>query len=148
MMTSKQKHWWIKTYDWLKIYDNWRDAPWDADRWPNFSPWELRSRGDGKLVIDEDALDALQSLRTELGKPVQINSAYRSLEHNANVGGAKYSMHMLGIAFDVSLIGQDRAQLTALAEKHGFNGIGQYRNFIHMDTRPWKARWDKRWRGK
>lgn len=61
-----------------------------------FQPRRNRLRGDGKLLVNEDALDRLQALRNALGKPMIINSAYRSPEHNRRVGGAKASQHLEG----------------------------------------------------
>jgi len=148
MMTPQRKRWWLKQFEALEVYDDWRDFEWQKQRWANFSPWEFYSKGDGKLAIDEYALDCLQALRTEIGKPIQINSAFRSVAYNRRIGGSKWSMHKLAIAFDINLHGHDRKDLTEAAIANGFNGIGQYRTFIHIDTRPWIARWDQRWRGK
>ena len=78
----------------MTFYSHWRDVPAAAWRWPNFSPAEIACRGTGKLLVNEAALDALQALRTRLGKPLIIRSAYRSPEHNRAVGGAKASKHM------------------------------------------------------
>ena len=78
----------------MTFYAHWRDVPAAAWRWPNFSPAEIACRGTGKLLVDDAALDALQALRTRLGKPLIIRSGYRSPEHNRAVGGAKASKHM------------------------------------------------------
>ena len=43
-------------------------------------------------------LDKLQALRDRLGKPLIVRSAYRSPEHNRDVGGAQRSKHMIGAA--------------------------------------------------
>ena len=72
-------------------------------RWPNFSPAEIACRGTGKLLINEPALDKLQSLRDRLGDPLIVRSAYRSPEHNRAVGGAPRSKHMDGAAFDITM---------------------------------------------
>lgn len=44
--------------------------------------------GHGKLLVNAPALDKLQALHDQLGKPVIVRSAYRSPEHNRAVGGA------------------------------------------------------------
>ena len=67
------------------FYDHWRDVPESAWRWPNFSPAEIDCRGTGKLLINEPALDKLQTLRDRLGRPLIVRSAYRSPEHNRTV---------------------------------------------------------------
>ena len=47
----------------------------------------------------------LQYLRGEIGKPIKVNSAYRSPEHNAKVGGVPKSQHLLGKAADIVVNG-------------------------------------------
>lgn len=43
----------------------------------------------------------LEAFRALINKPVSINSAYRSPEVNASVGGSKTSQHCLGQAADI-----------------------------------------------
>lgn len=126
------------------IYEHWSDYPLDRWRWPNFSPQEMACRGTGRLLIHEPSMDALQRLRSRLRKPFTVNSAYRSPEHNRHVGGAKHSLHMQGIAFDISMANHDPAAFIAAAEEEGFTGIGTYpaNGFIHIDTGE-PRRWGK-----
>ena len=125
------------------IYKSWKDFPKSEWRWPSFSPEELACRGTGKLLIVPQAMDKLQLLRTKLGKPMIINSGYRSPEHNKAVGGAKGSMHMQGIAFDVRMDNHNPDTYIAAALAVGFNGIGTYpkQNFVHVDARQDRAAW-------
>ena len=41
------------------IYRHWKDFPTSKWRWPNFSPQEMASKGEGELLIDEQAMDKL-----------------------------------------------------------------------------------------
>jgi hypothetical protein len=109
----------------------------DEWRWPNFSPEELACRGTGKLAIDKHSMDMLQELRNRLGKPIILNSAYRSPEHNRRVGGAKQSFHLKAMAYDCRQDNQDPQEFIHLAKAVGFNGIGQYadKGFTHIDSR-------------
>ena len=66
-------------------YADWRDVPEKLWRWPNFSPEEIACRGDGKIQINEVALDKLQALRDQLGVPLIVHSAYRSPDYNRQV---------------------------------------------------------------
>lgn len=116
------------------FYAHWRDAPVETWQWPNFSPEELACRGTGKLLIHEGSLDMLQELRTKLGKPLYINSAYRSPEYNEAIGGAAQSQHLVGRAFDVSLRNINPGVLCIRAERIGFTGFGEYSDFLHIDT--------------
>ena len=43
----------------------------------------------------------LQVLREKLGKPIKINSAFRTKSHNKAVGGAKNSQHLVAKAADI-----------------------------------------------
>lgn len=128
----------------LPIYKTATDYPWDAKRWPNFKPEEFDCKGTGRMAIDPEALDKLQKLRNVIGKPFRVVSAYRSPEHNAAVGGAEYSQHMYGRAFDISMNGINQEAFVRAAINCGFDGIGTYKTFTHVDTRGEKARWDER----
>lgn len=130
----------------MRIYDNYNMYPMDNWRWPSFTPQEMACRGDGMLAIDEDAMDRLQALRNRLGRPLIVNSAYRSPTYNARIGGAPASMHMQAKAFDISMTNHDPAIFEAAARAVGFTGFGFYQrnNFIHIDTGP-ARQWGERW---
>lgn len=130
-------------------YAHFDDFPRNEWKWSDFTPREMRSKSDNKLMIDPDSMDKLQALRTMIKKPMRITSAYRSPAHNKKVGGAKSSMHLLAKAFDVQMQGHDPAQFEAAARLCGFTGFGFYEdsNFIHVDTgrpREWGQRWFNR----
>ena len=127
-------------------YASWELVPPSVWCWPNFRPRELACKGSGKLFIQRRALDALQALRRDVGKPLVIASAYRSPEHNAAVNGAKDSRHMRGDAFDVVMVGHDPAAFAVAAKRAGFTGFGYYPDatppFLHIDMgapRGWGA---------
>jgi hypothetical protein len=126
-----------------KLYAHWRDVPAHEWHWKDFSPEEIACRGTGELLVDTDALDKLQALRTKLGRPMIINSGYRSLKHNTAVDGAKSSKHMEGIAFDCRMDNQNPQEYMAAARSVGFNGIGEYPElgFCHVDARKTPANW-------
>jgi zinc D-Ala-D-Ala carboxypeptidase len=120
-----------------KHYKHWKDVPASEWRWPNFKPSEIACKGDGSLIVHEEALDKLQALRTRLGRPLRINSAYRSPAYNARIeGSSKASKHMEGRAFDVALVGVTREELAAAARAVGLVGVGHYASFLHLDTGP------------
>ena len=115
--------------------------------WPaiHFQPSELACKGSGALMVDEIALDRLDRLRDLWGKPLVINSGYRSPAHNRKVDGAKNSQHLYGRAFDISTFGwsdEDYDALYELAKDVGFTGFGFYADFLHVDTGP-----AREWRG-
>lgn len=102
--------------------------------------------GCGYDVPSTELVAKLEYLRELAGNtPLTINSGCRCGEHNEEVGGSKKSQHTLGNAADVKCpkhLSID--EFAALAEKAGFDGIGKYRAFIHVDVRGKKARWDYR----
>jgi zinc D-Ala-D-Ala carboxypeptidase len=126
------------------FFQHHRDVPARIWKWPNFTPAEIASPGDGSILIHFDAMDRLQTMREIIGKPLIINSAYRDPIHNAKVGGAPLSEHKFGKAFDVSSRGHDRMALVAAAKEAGFTGIGYYNTWLHVDTGR-KRQWGKVW---
>ena len=126
-------------------YHHHRLVPADEWLWPDFSPAEMACKGTGRIMVDIDAMTRLQRLRTRLGKPMLITSAYRSPEHNAKVGGAKGSYHLKGVAFDVQIANHDPVEFEKAARAEGFKGFGYYpkSGFMHIDTGPARTWGDK-----
>lgn len=124
-------------------YKHFRDV--SPSDWPyrHFSPREIACKGTGQLLVNDDALRKLDALRTRLGKPIILTSAYRSPEHNGRVGGAKFSKHMQGIAFDVRMDNHDPHEFEDAARLSGFTAFGHYpaNGFMHIDTREDPASW-------
>ena len=115
-------------------YKKWSEVP--TRVWPCkfFKPNEISCKGTGSILINTEALMALDELRKNIGAPIYLSSAYRSPYHNASVGGAPRSSHLFGHAFDVELRGMDKTKLRAEAESAGFRGFGmRYRTFMHVD---------------
>lgn len=82
----------------------------------------------------------LQVLRDLLGKPIIINSGYRSKAHNQAVGGASQSQHLNGMAADIVVSGMPAPAVQAFL-KHWSGGMGCYQHYTHLDIRPAQARW-------
>lgn len=53
----------------------------------------------------------LEQVRATLGKPIKINSAYRSPDVNKAVGGSKTSQHCFGCAADIRVNGMTPDQV-------------------------------------
>jgi uncharacterized protein YcbK (DUF882 family) len=90
-----------------------------------------------KSGVQDTYLQAIQELRTRVGKPFYINSGYRCSEHNHHIGGVDNSYHVKGLAADVSIRGWgglDKHTLLSQAFDL-FNGVGIYKTFIHLDLR-------------
>ena len=90
----------------------------------------------------------LDVLREHLGKPIHINSGYRSQSHNAAVGGVQNSQHLTASAADISVKGMSTNQIKQAIEnlidsgKMKQGGVGFYSTWIHYDIRGKKARWN------
>jgi uncharacterized protein YcbK (DUF882 family) len=90
----------------------------------------------------------LQILRDYIGRPITINSAYRSPEYNATIPNAsKYSQHQYGKAADIVVESLKPAEVKAIIEdliEMGLmlqGGLSAYDTFTHYDIRKKRARW-------
>ena len=129
----------------IRTFRHFRDVPETLWRWPNFTPAEIACRGTGQIKLHPEALDKLQTLREQFGKPLIVRSAYRSPEHNRAVGGAKASKHMDGTAFDIAMSNHDPMKFAEAARAVGFLGFGTYprSGFMHIDLGP-ARQWGER----
>ena len=91
--------------------------------------------------MDKTFLLKLDKARERAGIPFVINSAYRSPEHNAKIGGKPNSSHLKGLAVDISVTNsrQRFIVLNALLEV-GFTRIGIADTFIHVDLDKGKSK--------
>ena len=116
----------------------------------NLKEFECNDETQAVKVMPElvERLETLRELVSDhLGSDTAliINSGYRTPTYNRKIGGAKKSQHMEGTAADVSLPdGMSADNMAALAEQAGFDGIGKYNTFVHVDVRGYNARWDNR----
>lgn len=118
---------------------------------PDFKVRELRCRdGTDTVMVDEALTVVLQCIREHFGKAVTITSGYRTAAHNAAVGGAKSSQHLLGRAADIRVQGVSVEDVASYAESlmPDWGGVGRYpvkagrtTGWVHVDTRADKARW-------
>jgi len=97
--------------------------------------------GSYQVSIKSDLLYKLQQLRELAGQPVIITSGYRNDAYNKKVGGSPTSRHLRGKAVDIQIPGFIPQQVAQLAEQVGFNGLGVYSTFTHVDVRKVPARW-------
>ena len=68
----------------------------------NFSRSEFECKcGCGEAEVSPLLIEKLHRIRDYTGEPVRITSGGRCETHNAAVGGAKNSQHLLGLAADI-----------------------------------------------
>lgn len=109
----------------------------------NFMASEIHCQGVGcctESVISKRIMDLAQAIRDDLGEPLCIGTAggsgYRCKAHNAAVGGAGNSLHMISDAVDLHY--RDPAKLKAVVLRHLADGeVGLYKWGCHV------GRWDR-----
>lgn len=87
--------------------------------------------------LSRETQKAFELAQVYYGAPIFITSAYRSKEHNKEVGGAINSQHLFGRAIDVRLPTTEaqRVKLVWALTISGFTSIGWYSTHIHADIR-------------
>ena len=107
------------------------------DLYPDFSAWEFNCKYTGKNEMRPEFMELLQRIRTEYGKPININSGYRDKTHPLEVVKARGGTHTLGIACDISVRGEDAIELLGIAINRGVKRVGVYQNehkhWLHID---------------
>ncbi len=108
----------------------------------NFSVAEFKCNdGSDSVMIDKKLAALLQEIRNHFGKPVIINSAYRTAEYNRKSGGSSKSLHLYGKAADIKIDGVSPYAIAKYCQSLGVKGIGLYNTFVHVDTRENKYYW-------
>ena len=113
----------------------------------NFKVKEFACKdGSDAVLVAPRLVMVLQSIRDHFGAPITINSAYRTPQYNAKVGGVAQSQHCYGTAADFYVKGVDVETVAAYARKimPGWGGVGIYKEqgFVHVDVRETRADWN------
>ena len=117
-----------------------------------FKVEEFNSKDGAKMPSDvlvniNKLIASLNVVRASIGKPIKINSGYRSPSHNKKVGGAKNSQHTKGKAADFKVKGMRPIDVYKTVEnlmdsgQIAAGGIGLYKSWVHYDIRGTKATW-------
>mgnify|MGYP003140329232 FL=1 len=103
------------------------------EKWKNFKFDEFKCSCCGRVDINSDLLDLLQTARDTLG-PLTITSAYRCPNHNDSVSSTGMSgPHTTGKAVDIHVSNsQHRKQLIDYFTNK-VSGLGIAKTFIHID---------------
>lgn len=102
------------------------------------------SDGTDTVFVSPALVEVLEKIRLHFGKPVAINSGYRTEAKNKAVGGAAYSQHKYGLAADITISGVTPETVAQYAQTllPSSGGIGLYKTFTHVDVRAAKSRWN------
>lgn len=88
------------------------------------------------LNLKSVCLWILEPLRSILNMPIHINSAYRSPETNQSIGGVPNSLHLHGLAVDISTrswsIEQIKMAVDFLNKQSAVDEIIQHSTYIHV----------------
>jgi len=105
-----------------------------------------RDRRNGQTHhMDWDMIDAVSTMHSllDVDSPLILLSGYRSPATNAllrsqGAGAARNSLHMRGMASDLTIGSRSVAQMYRAAMRVGAGGVGKYTgsNFVHMDSGP------------
>jgi zinc D-Ala-D-Ala carboxypeptidase len=99
---------------------------------------EFRCQCCGKVdpVTALQMAELLELVRVDTG-PITIVSSFRCPAHNAQVGGVRDSMHLLGLAVDFK-IKADSDRYIALKSllRLGWLRVGIGKSYLHVDRRP------------
>jgi uncharacterized protein YcbK (DUF882 family) len=109
----------------------------------NFSRSEFECKcGCGEAEVSPFLIEVLQRLRDILGVPITVTSGRRCAKHNAAVGGAKNSQHLLGLAADIRAEGwtaKDLLRVLRVLVRANALYVGYAykisKNAVHIDVR-------------
>jgi uncharacterized protein YcbK (DUF882 family) len=105
--------------------------------WDEFDCPSLPGSG---VNMDIEFVKLLDELRAKFGKPIKINSGFRTMEHNASLkNSSPNSSHLKGLAVDIHCNNSiDRYELIRLAMELDLR-IGCGKSFLHIDNDKTKA---------
>ena len=103
----------------------------------HFKAKEFASPDSSVIFINKCLAEILGGLRMRLGRPVYINSGYRTPQHNEKVGGAKNSYHMYGAAADIRAEGYTPKEVYRMLDEmlESWGGLEEHETFVHVDVR-------------
>ncbi len=112
--------------------------------WPNISVEEASCSHCGQMASAE-LLDKIQAFRTACGFPIPFTSICRCEEHNEDIGGSKYSLHLLSMnkdGYGAVDCGVDKSQsrkrwaMLNAARQLGMNNLEVCDGHIHIGWAP------------
>lgn len=109
----------------------------------NFSLKEMMNSladEDVKLVLNPEVVEfaqMMQELRDYYGKPMNVNSWYRTKSFNRKIGGDPSSIHLDGRAADIAVTDYENLTIAwkVICQRHGkIGGVNYYPTFMHFDN--------------
>ena len=102
------------------------------------------SDGSRPVFISQTLIDILENIRVHFGRPLHIDSGYRTVSYNSKIkNSSPKSQHCNGLAADLHVDGHTHQEVynyaCQLLGDHG--GVGLYSWGVHIDVRADKSRW-------
>lgn len=113
-----------------------------VDGYGNFRAKEFASPDSNVIFINKVLVQILGELRHKIGRPIYINSGYRTVAHNKKVGGAENSYHLYGAAADIRAEGYTPKEIYDKLDNmlDGWGGLQEHETYVHFDVRDGKWR--------
>lgn len=111
----------------------------------NFKIKEFKCPGSDVIIIEPELIAILQDIRDFFNTNVNINSGYRTEEHNKKVGGSATSQHLKGRAADIWVRGVPCDVVATYLDVRYPNSLGievaENDSYLHVDIREdrWRA---------
>ena len=107
----------------------------------NFKVNEFACKCCGANKIEQTLINMCQVIRNKMSIPLHVNSGYRCLKHNSEVGGVKGSYHTKGLAADLSCSKKAMNIFLAVHELYVMGQLSELsycilylsKNFVHVD---------------
>jgi hypothetical protein len=103
---------------------------------PNFVLDEFMQEWKGQYAIYQPhTVEHMQAIRDRTGSAIYVNSGYRNVSYNADVGGAEFSRHMYGDAADFYSNTASLSTLSSYCYDEGAGYVEIYTSHVHCDWR-------------
>lgn len=115
------------------------DGKWIPEAVAQFDWFARDWRENAQYPMNVDSLLSMIKIQRflESSQPMVLLSGYRTARTNGNLrGAAKHSLHMRGLAADITQPGRSIKDVRRAAIALRAGGVGYYpgRNFVHIDT--------------
>jgi len=116
---------------------------WKTVRYFHPSEFDSPDQPGSGSMMERGIIQALDIIREGLGRPLVVNSGFRTASHNATLpDSSKDSSHIRGWAVDLSVRdSRTRSAVLSGAHKVGIVRIGIGKTMVHLDMDPALPQW-------
>ena len=107
---------------------------WNNIKWFKYVEFSSPDSPESGINMNQELVEILDIIRSRFGRPIKINSGYRTPQWNTKVGGVPLSAHTKGTAVDLEIVNSSaRYTVIKLALENRIKRIGLAKDFIHLD---------------